>query len=195
MDETVITSILTLREWPPPALVAVHAIGQDLVKQAADTPTPAYSLSGTLYLAKTGWLLLAVPNALARGVFSAMNEPGVELPPAGDDGQFNAHVSVMSPEDVALIGGPDKITERGKQFAYTLGRLYSVEPDGWPGMAKVWYIKVHSPELQTLRRSYGLSGLPHGGEYDFHVSVAVKRRGVLGRNGTAKAKPAAEAAA
>jgi hypothetical protein len=95
----------------------------------------------------------------------------------------------MSPDDIEKVGGPEKITERGKSYTYTLGRIYSVEPDGWPGVSKVWYIKAHSPELQELRRSYGLSGLPKNGEFDFHITVAVRKRGVLGRGETTKVKP------
>ena len=158
--------------------------GRRLVKSAAE-PVVAYSLVGTLQLTQTGWLCLSVPNALALGVFKAMDEHGIELPP-GPNGVFNAHITVMSPEEVEQVGGPTKITERGKQFGYTLGRLMEVEPEGWPEMAKVWFIKVHSPELQFLRRSYGLSSLPSNGEHDFHISVAVRRKGVLGRNDSRK---------
>ena len=92
----------------------------------------------------------------------------------------------MRPEELKQIGGADKVTERGKQFHYTLSRLYSVEPDGWSDMARVWFLRVHSPELQALRRSYGLSSLPNEGKHDFHVTVGVRRKGVLGRNATHK---------
>jgi hypothetical protein len=160
-------------------------MGADLVK-TADEPVPAYSLGGALYLSPTGWVMLAVPATLVRGVFAAMTEPGVELPPPGPDGRLNAHISVFSPEDVALIGGADKITERGKQFTYTLGRLVSVDPDGWPGISRAWMIRIHSVELQRLRRAYGLSSLPADGKRDFHITVGVRRRGVLGRNDVAK---------
>ncbi len=172
----------------PPSAAILFDMGRSLVKQAVDTPEIVYNLSGALYLSKSGWLLLSVPNALVRGIFAAMDEPGIELPPYDDiPGNLNAHCSVMSKEDVALLGGADKVTERGKQFTYTLGRVYAIEPDGWPGMEKVWYVKVHSPELQELRRSYGLSSRPRDGKYDFHVTVAVRRKGVLGRGEAAKA--------
>ncbi len=178
-------SLLSPTDGPPSWAALLFAAGRALAKTASDAEL-AYNLSGRLYRSSTGWILLSVPNALVRGVFSAMAEPGIELPPAAPGGAFDAHVSVMRPEDVEMIGGPDKITERGKMFAYTLGRVYSVDPDGWPGVAKVWYVKVHSPELQALRRSYGLSSLPKDGKYDFHVTVAVRRKGVLGRGETAK---------
>lgn len=178
-------SILKATDRPPVWAAVFFDLGRQLLKQAADAQI-AYNLAGRLYLSQSGYLLMNVPNALVRGVFSAMSEPGVELPPAGPDGNLNAHVTVMSPAEVQTAGGPDAITERGKQYTYTLGRIYAVEPEGWPEMAKVWYVKVHSPELQELRRSYGLSSLPSDGKHDFHVSVAVRRKRVLGRNDTAK---------
>lgn len=181
-------SILTVRDGPPRVDVAAYHIGErigGLYKEAAEAE-PAYNLAGTLYLSPSGYILLQVPNALVRGVFSAMHEPGAELPPSGPDGRMNAHVTVMHPEDLEAIGGADKVTERGKQYRYSIGRLMEVEPEGWPEMAKAWYLKVHSPELQALRRSYGLSSLPKNGKYAFHVTCAVRRKGVLGRNDSRK---------
>lgn len=180
-------SILRVTNKPPVWAALCFKMGTDLVKQAGD-PELVYNLSGRLYKTPDDWIMLSVPNALVRGVFSAMHEPGIELPPQEDGGGLNAHISVMRPEELAQLGGGDKITERGKQYTYTLGRIYSVEPEGWPDMSKVWYIKVHSPELQALRRSYGLSGLPGDGKFDFHISVAVRRKKVLGRNDTSKAQ-------
>lgn len=170
---------------PPVWAALAFRAGETLVKAAGD-PSIVYNLAGTLYLSSKGWVLLGVPNALVRGVYSAMREPGIELPPPGAAGHLEAHITVLSPDDVDKIGGPEKVTERGKQFTYTLGRIYAVEPDGWPDVAKVWYVKVHSPELQELRRSYGLSGLPRGGEGDFHITCAIRKRGVLSRSETAK---------
>lgn len=173
---------------PPLWAALAFRAGESLVKTAGD-PSIVYNLAGTLYLSSKGHILLGVPNALVRGVYAAMKEPGIELPPPGAGGHLEAHISVFSPSDLEKIGGAEKVTERGKQFTYTLGRIYAVEPDGWPGVAKVWYVKVHSPELQELRRSYGLSGLPNGGEYDFHITVAVRKRGVLGATEKAKGQP------
>lgn len=176
--------LLAVHDGPPHWATVLFEHGQQFVKTAAEAE-PAYSLAGTLYLSETGWILLSVPNAFARGVFAAMDEPGIELPP-GPDGKFNAHISVMRKEEVERIGGGDKVTERGKQFGYRLGGLYSIVPENWPGVSKVWYARVHSPELQALRKSYGLSALPGESKYDFHIAVAVRRRGVLGATPTSK---------
>lgn len=147
---------------------------------------PSYSLSGMLYATDANWLMLTVPNALVRGVYDAMSEPGVILPPGPEGKPFNAHITVMRPDELLLIGGKDKITERGKQFSYSLGRFVSVKPESWSEMEKAYMVIVHSPELQELRRSYGLSSLPNKGEYAFHITVAVRPKGVLARNEKSK---------
>jgi hypothetical protein len=187
-------SILRVRDGLPDWVAAVFRLGQSLTKQAAEdeedggTPELSSDLAGQLYLSAGDWLLLSVPNALVHGIFSALGAPGVELPPGRDGGRMNAHIVVMHPEEVARAGGADQITERGKQFHYSLGRLYESAPDEdwhWPGMARIWSVRVHSPELQALRRSYGLPSLPDS-THGFHVVVACRRRGVLGRNDTKK---------
>ncbi len=163
----------------------LYVLGASFVKEAG-IPEPAYSLAGMLYLSTSGYALLGVPNALVRGVYDSMDEAGVELPPSGSDGRLNAHITVMTPDEIKTLGGPDRLTERGKSFHYRIGGLVSVAPAGWPEMSKAFLLRIHSPELQELRRSYGLSSLPAEGKHDFHITVAVKRRGVLGRNETSK---------
>lgn len=175
-------SIFSAVPGPGYAVERMYALG---AKLAAAAPTPSYNLHGTLYLSSSGWLCLAVPAPLIRGLFAAMHEPGIELP-RNEAGAFEPHISVMSKAEVDMIG-PERISERGKSFAYSIGRLMEVEPAGWPDVSKAWFCAVFSPSLQALRRSYGLSSLPHDGEYAFHVTVAVRKRGVLGRNEKAKA--------
>jgi len=179
-------TLISVTDVPSPAVRWFYELGYRLLtKQAADPPRPAYVLSGMLFH-KQGengdWIMLGVPNALVRGVFAAMDEAGVELPPSGPGEQLEAHISVMRPEELARIGGPDRISERGKRFRYRLGGLVEVTPHGWPEMSKCWMLRVHSPDLQRLRRSYGLTSLPKDGQFDFHITVAVRRKSVLGRN-------------
>ena len=159
-----------------------YLFGQYAVKKAADTPELSYSLGGRLFISKSGWGLLSVPNALVRGAFAALHEPGAELPP-----ELNAHISVLRKEDLEQIGGPDLVKERGQVFHYTLGPLRSVKPAGWPGISRVWFIEVNSPELQQLRKSYGLTPLPKNNEFKFHITVAIRKTGVLLANELSRA--------
>lgn len=175
-------SLLTVRSYRSDCR-QLEVLGAEYIKRAAEA-TSVYSLAGRLYLSSSGWLLLAVPNALVRGAFQALHEPGAELPP-----DFTAHISVMRPEEIEQLGGPDKINERGKVFRYQLGPLKTVTPAGWGDMSKVWFISIVSPELAALRRSYGLSSVPRRGGEDipFHLTVATRRKNVLTTNDVRKA--------
>jgi len=134
---------------------------------------------GKLYFSRSGWLVLSVPNAMVRGHFDSLAEPGIELPVSGTTGQLNAHISVMRPDELQSIGGARAVTERGRDFHYILGKMKDVNPDGWDEMSKAWLIPVKSLELEQLRKTYGLPKQP---KYPFHITVAVRRKGVLYAN-------------
>jgi acylphosphatase len=175
-----------LREHP--AYAAGQALG--CLYQGNKQAATSYPLSGRLYLSKSGWLLLSVPNALVRGVYDAMPAPGAELPTTASMGVgekselLNAHITVMTGDEVTQVGA-DKINERGHMFGYTLGSLKEIEPRSGSSLSKIWAIQVAAPLLSALRKSYGLSALPNDDE-PFHITVAVRKRGVLLDNGKAK---------
>lgn len=166
--------------WSQDDLAArlLFAAGVAHVKQAGDA-VPTEALVGTLYFSPSGYLLLSVPNALVRGVFAALHEPGAELPVSSSIGKLNSHITVCRPEELAAIGGAGKVSERGKMFRFGLSDLVTCKPDGWKDMEAVWFLKVRSKALERLRASYGLSCLPNGGKHQFHVTCAVRRSGVL----------------
>jgi hypothetical protein len=145
---------------------------QETAEKTAGDAVPTYSLSGKLYLSSNGHLMLSVPNALVRGVFDAMAEPGIELPPSGDAGVLNAHCTVATRSELAAAGvDPARVSERGHFYRYNLGRLKTVVPTTWEEMSRVWFLEVRSPELEQLRKSYGLSARPNDNKYDFHVTT------------------------
>lgn len=155
-------------------------------KQAATQ----HPLAGRLHIAQSGWLLLSVPNALVRGVYDALTAPGTELPLAGTlnvpnvkPDVLNAHISVMTAEEVDRIGA-DKISERGHMFRYALGPLKEIPVHNVEGVGKIWVIQVAAPELAALRKSYGLA--PYPKNHPFHITVAVRRKGVLQDNNVSK---------
>lgn len=157
-------------------------------KLANEPPQLSYALTGTLYASSTGWVLLSVPNALGRSAFDAITEPGIQLPVSGTSGRYAAHISVIRPEELEAAGlTVDQITERGHRFPYTLGPLKTVAPANWAGISRVWFIEVVSPALEKLRKSYGLTALPKDNEFKFHITVAIRRKGVLQPNELSKA--------
>lgn len=150
----------------------------------ADTPQTVHKLGGRLYMSQSGWLLLQVPNAFLRGAFDALHAPGAELP-TRSNGVLNAHITVMRPEEIAELGGPDKIVERGHTQYYTLGPVKELTPLSWGNVSKVWVIEVDSPDLRNLRKSYGLTPLPCT-DHEFHITIGIRRKNVLRDNATAK---------
>ena len=169
-----------------------HELGRTHVKSAGAAEL-SYGLAGRLYLSKSGWLLLKIPNALGHGALDALQELGAELPVSGTTGRYEAHISVMNADEVAKIG-QTRISELGHTFRYTLGPIRSVVPDSWAEMSRVWFIECRSPELEQLRRSYGLPSLPTPNRaaegYPFHITFAVRRKGVLRANSVSKAPDA-----
>jgi 8-oxo-dGTP pyrophosphatase MutT (NUDIX family) len=154
------------------------------------TAAANYQLAGRLYVSKTGYLLLSVPNALVRGVFDAMTATGAELPTmsafkgeSAEGDLLNAHITVMTDKEVEQIG-KDKINERGHTFHYSLGPVREFSPRT-ESLSRVWAIDANSPELAALRRSYGLTPLPNE-DHQFHITVAVRRKRVLAFNEVAK---------
>lgn len=148
-----------------------------LVKVAGEVKT-VYSLMGRLLITPDNWGLISVPNAIGKGAFDALAELGTELP-SHKGKPYNAHITVLRPEEIAKIGGPKRVSERGHLFRYTLGPVMEVSyPKGWSDVAKVWAIQVKSPELSNFRKSYGLSSLPNE-DHDFHITFAIRRKAVF----------------
>lgn len=158
---------------------AGHAAGvlARVMEKAGGDAVVSYGLKGRLYRSKSGWGLLQVPNAVGNGLFDALQEVGVEQP-KNSAGVYNAHVSVFRPEELEQIGGADRVTEWGHVFGWTLGPVREVTPDGWAEMSRVWFAEVKSPDLEKLRKSYGLSALPNADKYPFHLTFAVRRKRV-----------------
>ena len=161
------------------------------LSKTCKTAASNYHLAGRLYLAKSGWLLLSVPNAFVRGLFDALVAPGAELPttdlmnvPNVDAGVLNAHISVMTADEVAAIGA-DKINERGQAFNYGLGPVEEIPVHNIDGVSKVWAVQIKSPALSALRKSYGLSPYIHN-DHQFHITVAARRKKVLANNDISK---------
>lgn len=171
--------MLSVNDLPPESHFLLWTYGNDAEKRAA------VELNGLLQASSTGYLLLSVPTALVRGVFDALHEPGIMLP-AQVDG-LRAGIVVMTPEELESVGGASKVSERGKPFKYQLGDLQETPAKGWPGISTCWHLRVRSPELSKLRRSYGLPEKVEG-RSDFSIVVACRKVGVLSANAVSKAE-------
>jgi len=136
-------------------------------------PVLTYAMKGRLVLSRSGWVLLEVPNAIGNGCFKALDEHGIEQPISETTGQYNAHISVIRPDELEPIGGPSAIRTFGKMYGFNLGDVREISnPGTWSEVAKCWVIGAKSPELMDLRRSLGI-GEP---KYPFHITFAIRKR-------------------
>jgi hypothetical protein len=110
------------------------------------------------------YVVLEVPEDFAESVFEAVKQPGMEKPP-----RYRPHISVFTDEEVKKIG---ELKEAGQEFEFTIVDIVSVEPQGWKEMDRAYFIRCRSPQLEELRRKYGLSSLPFG-DHPFHITIAV----------------------
>lgn len=173
-------SLISVTGLPSVAHFELYEQVNDIEKRAS------VKLSGLLQATKTGHLIVGVPSALVRGVFDAMDAPGISLPEVLDGGTLRAGIVVMTPSELESLGGASAITERGKQFTYQLGELVEQPARNWPGVSTCWHLKVVSPELGELRRTYGLPTKLEGNN-PFSIVVACRKVGVLASNSTSKA--------
>ena len=172
-------SLLSVNDQPSRDFLNVYQQVLDEEKRAA------VQMAGLLQATKSGHLILGVPTALVRGVFDAMSEPGISMPTSVDGGALRAGIVVMTPSELESVGGAASVSERGKQYPYSLGELVEASARGWPGVSACWHLRVKSPELGKLRRSYGLPTKVEG-DSDFSIVIACRKSGVLSSNATSK---------
>ena len=172
-------SLISVTDQPSPDFLRIYSEVLDLEKRAA------VQMAGLLQATKSGHLILGVPTALVRGVFDAMSEPGISMPTSVDGGALRAGIVVMTPSELESVGGASSVSERGKQYPYSLGELVEASARGWPGVSACWHLRVKSPELGKLRRSYGLPTKVEG-DSDFSIVIACRKSGVLSSNATSK---------
>jgi len=128
--------------------------------------------SGELKKTKDNFVYLKVPDEIIDGLFNSLSEEGAEKPPYNTKEYNNtgAHISVFYSDEIEKNNL--NIKEIGKQFKFEFGIPYSVAPEGWDEMKRVWVVEIKSPELEALRNKYGLSDTING--LPFHVTFALK---------------------
>jgi hypothetical protein len=147
--------------------------------QKTGSHSPVHALSGRLQAGPSGCIELTVPASLIRGVFDALNEPGAEF--VVRNNRTEAAIKVMTKAEVDKIGSPDKVTERGHSYNYTLGPIVELPANG--DYDKLWAISIDSKDLEDIRKSYGLETSPQLG---FYIPVGCKKKRVTENNDVSK---------
>lgn len=129
----------------------------------------ANPLSGVLVITKNKTGVITVPQKLIDGVFSALEEPGLEKITKNTP-DLTSDIVVFTKEEIERIGS-DNLKERGNSFNYKLGNLKRlIKKNPLAHSYALWAFEVKSDELKNLRKRYGLSEEPRNG---FIVPIAI----------------------
>jgi len=129
------------------------------------------SLTGKLKQAPNGFVYLDINDDLMNGLYSLIDEDGISKPPYSGK-KFNevgTHASVMYEDETENLN----IKEVGKEFNFELGEFKTTDPEGWDEMNAVYFVQIHSKELEDLRKKYDLSKKLNG--HEFHITIAVDK--------------------
>jgi len=149
------------------ASTAVYPSWQEVVEYAGEN----LPLDGHLMMKSGGFVYVKVDDEYIHTLFPmlGLNEEGFKKPPYFRSSEASgAHISVFY-EDENIM--PEEI---GSTFTFKLKRIVIVQASKYVQYA---ILEVESPELEKLRKKYGLSPKLHGHEY--HISLAKK---VMGSN-------------
>lgn len=130
---------------------------------------------GKLKRSMDGLVYLDIDNRFITMIFPFLKMQGLIRPPyfnlfATPEG---AHIPVI-PVRESNFHYLGEIAELEREFSFEIEGLYSMQPTSWPEVEQVWFFKLHSPELENLRRRYFLTA--HPGGHAFHIAVAIKPR-------------------
>jgi len=144
------------------------------LKLAEKTPKNIV-LTGVLEQNKEGFTYLKIPDEFLLGLFKLLDEDKAKKPPyfGKTDKKVGAHVSVISIDEVKQ-NNIKNITELGKDFDFELGKLKSVDPEGWQEMSQVYFLEVKSTELEKLRQKYKLPKKING--HEFHITFGIEKK-------------------
>jgi len=129
------------------------------------------ALKGILCQTTDGFVYVNVPNDIINGFYYSLGLDEVEQPPYRES-KFNgigAHISVMNEKETE----GHEIPELGKTIKYWMKGVFEAEPEKGR-FKKIWAVEVHSPELEEIRKRYGLSPKLWG--HEFHITFGIQRK-------------------
>lgn len=117
-----------------------------------------------------GFVYVDLDDEYIHKLVTFIQKDGFEEPPYfGSAELVGAHISVMYAEEVKKYGVED-IQEYGETIYFVPKTCQVVHPPKWHEIDEVYFIVVEAPELDRIRKKYGLPKK----EYDFHITIGVK---------------------
>jgi hypothetical protein len=156
-------------------LVLVSVCAQCFAQQVAHCPQvidyAEHKLPhcGVLKMTKT-FVYVDLDDAYIHSLIPFIQEEGFQEPPYfGNPYTEGAHISVVYPDEMEKYG-IKKIPECGELIYFTPKACKIEHPPKWKGIDEVYFIVVEAPQLEMIRKKYGLPLQ----NFDFHITIGVK---------------------
>lgn len=132
-----------------------------------------FEQKGVLKQKDNGYLYIEVSRDFIAESLPLIEAQGKLVPPRHYTSKkgIGAHISVMY-ENEMIMNEIWEIKELGQEFTFTVMELRTVKLNKDNKMKKLWLLAVVSPELETLRESYGLSSKLKN--HDFHITIGTQ---------------------
>ncbi|HSX11384.1 MAG TPA: hypothetical protein VLF94_06700 [Chlamydiales bacterium] len=122
----------------------------------------------------SGFVYVDVDDGYIHELIPFIQEEGFEEPPYfGRSDLVGAHITVIYPEEMKKYN-IQSIKECGTSIQFTPRACQVVHPPRQKETDGVYFIVVDAPQLDDLRKQYGLPKR----EYDFHITIGVKPKAI-----------------
>lgn len=115
----------------------------------------------------SGFVYVKLDDSFIHKLIPFIQDEGFEEPPYfGDPALVGAHITVIYPSELN-----QEVEECGEEITFVPRECQVVRPLRWEGINEVYILVVDAPELDKIRKKYGLEKQT----YDFHVTIGVKK--------------------
>jgi hypothetical protein len=151
-----------------------------------DMPNPVYNSADVCTYARSalpqqgilrqdheGFVYLELCDNFITDIFPLIHDRACEAVPLYHLEPSPAHIPVILPHEWTQRKGWGEMKELETTFSFEITRLFSLKPKRWPGVEKVYFLNIKSPELESFRERNLLPSLICG--HEFHVAIAFKK--------------------
>lgn len=133
-----------------------------------------YPLEGRLQQTKDGYTYVKVDDRYITDLIRLIDTTGRMRMPRSmtTKNGIGAHISVFYANELQKLK-IHELPELGEKYSFKIKEIQTIDQQVLPRQ-RLWIITVEAPELEQLRRSYGMKPLLKG--HEFHITIGMETR-------------------
>lgn len=129
--------------------------------------------TGTIHVDGRGFVYVNVSEKYIDALLPLLPS-NAERPSNFYEGPKGAYFALMLPQEMNSKKGLGKFKEIDQEISFIPTGVYSVQPEGWSEMERVWILTLYSPQAEAIRERYLLPSKIRS--HEFHIVIGVKRK-------------------